>query len=99
VQDRILQAKSESFPSGFERTALRVTGAAFYLLAVGLAVTAVYNLFTAHKPETTLPGLIISLVSIAAMWLLVLWYKARMFFTSRWRWLKKKLRNVLTQIF
>ena len=57
--------------STFERTALRVTGTSFYLLAIGLAITAVYNLFTAHKPTTTLPGLIISLVSIAVMWLLV----------------------------
>ena len=45
--------------SHFERTA-------------GLAATAIYNLFTAHKPTTTLPGLIISLVSIAIMWGLVL---------------------------
>ncbi|HEY4723370.1 MAG TPA: cation transporter [Anaerolineae bacterium] len=58
--------------SHFERTALRVTGAAFYLLAAGLAATALYNLFIAHKPATTLPGLIISLVSIAMMWGLVL---------------------------
>src|SRR5919108_4906499 len=58
--------------SQFERTALRVTGTSFYLLAVGLGATALYNLFTAHKPETTLPGLIISLISIAVMWLLVL---------------------------
>jgi divalent metal cation (Fe/Co/Zn/Cd) transporter len=58
--------------SQFERTALRVTGTSFYLLAVGLALTAIYNLFTAHKPTTTLPGLIISLISIAMMWLLVL---------------------------
>jgi divalent metal cation (Fe/Co/Zn/Cd) transporter len=57
--------------STFERTALRVTGASFYLLAAGLAATAIYNLFTAHKPETTLPGLIISLASIAIMWALV----------------------------
>jgi divalent metal cation (Fe/Co/Zn/Cd) transporter len=57
--------------SQFERTALRVTGAAFYLLAAGLAVTAFYNLLTAHKPTTTLPGLIIALVSIAVMWALV----------------------------
>lgn len=57
--------------SQFERTALRVTGTSFYLLAIGLAVTAIYNLFTAHKPTTTLPGLIISLISIAIMWLLV----------------------------
>ena len=55
----------------FEITALKITGAAFYLLALGLGATAVYNLFTAHKPQTTLPGLIISLVSIAMMWALV----------------------------
>lgn len=56
----------------FERTALRVTGVSFYLLALGLGATAIYNLFTAHKPETTLAGLIISLVSILVMWALVL---------------------------
>jgi divalent metal cation (Fe/Co/Zn/Cd) transporter len=55
----------------FERSALRVTGTAFYLLAAGLALTAVYNIFTGHKPTTTVPGLIISLISIAIMWLLV----------------------------
>jgi divalent metal cation (Fe/Co/Zn/Cd) transporter len=58
--------------SQFEKTALRVTGTSFYLFAVGLGITSIYNLFTAHKPETTLPGLIISAVSIAIMWLLVL---------------------------
>jgi hypothetical protein len=58
--------------SHFERTALRITGSAFFLLAVGLAVTAIYNLLTAHKPTTTLPSLLISLVSISVMWALVL---------------------------
>jgi divalent metal cation (Fe/Co/Zn/Cd) transporter len=58
--------------SQFERTALRITGTSFYLLAIGLGATSIYNLFTAHKPETALPGLIISLVSIAVMWTLVL---------------------------
>ena len=58
--------------SGFERTALRVTGTSFYLLAAGLAATAIYNLVVGHKPTTTLPGLIISLVSIAVMWALVM---------------------------
>ena len=57
--------------SQFERTALRVTGTSFYLLSAGLGITAVYNIFTGHKPETTLPGLVISLISIAIMWLLV----------------------------
>ena len=58
--------------SVLERTALRVTGASFYLLAAGLAATAVYDVFTSHKPATTLPGLVISLISIAIMWGLVL---------------------------
>lgn len=55
----------------FEITALKITGTAFYLLAVGLGATAIYNLFTTHKPATTLPGLIISAISIAMMWALV----------------------------
>ncbi len=55
----------------FEVTALKVTGSAFYILAVGLGISAVYNIVTNHKPETTLPGLVISLISIAMMWLLV----------------------------
>jgi len=56
--------------SRFEITALRVTGAAFYLLALGLGANAIYNLFAAHKPQTTLPGVIISTISIAVMWAL-----------------------------
>jgi len=57
--------------SQFERTALRITGTSFYLLTAGLAATAIFNIVIGHKPETTLPGLIISLVSIAMMWALV----------------------------
>ena len=66
-----IRQNPDALRSRFEITALRVTGTAFYLLAVGLGASAIYNLFTAHKPETTLPGLIISVVSIAMMWLLV----------------------------
>lgn len=58
--------------SQFEKSALRVTGTAFYLLIFGLAATAIYNLLAGHKPETTLPGLVISVVSIAVMWVLVM---------------------------
>ena len=57
--------------SHFERTALRITGTSFYLLAVGLAVTAAFNLTTGHKPETTFPGLVIAILSIMVMWALV----------------------------
>lgn len=67
-----IRQNPETPRSQFEKTALRVTGTSFYLLAIGLAITAIYNLFTAHKPETTLPGLIISIISIAVMWILVI---------------------------
>lgn len=61
----------ETARSQFERTALRVTGAAFYLLAMGLGATALYNLYSGHQPTTTVPGVVIALISIAVMWLLV----------------------------
>lgn len=67
-----IRQNPETPRSQFEKTALRITGTSFYLLAIGLGMTAIYNLFTAHKPTTTLPGLIISLVSIAVMWALVM---------------------------
>jgi divalent metal cation (Fe/Co/Zn/Cd) transporter len=66
-----IRGNPESMRSRFERNALRITGAAFYLLAVGLLGTSVYNLVTGHKPQTTLSGTVISLVSILVMWVLV----------------------------
>ncbi len=54
----------------FERQALRVTGASFYFLAVGLVVGSVLNVLYRVNPETTLPGIVISAISIATMWLL-----------------------------
>jgi divalent metal cation (Fe/Co/Zn/Cd) transporter len=66
-----IRARPDSDRSAFERSALRVTGTSFYLLSAGLAVTAVYNLVIGHRPDTTLPGIVIALVSIAIMWALV----------------------------
>ena len=66
-----IRQNPETSRSQFEKTALRITGTAFYILVVGLAITAIYNIVTGHKPETTLPGLIISLISITIMWALV----------------------------
>lgn len=66
-----IRSHPETSRSQFERTALRITGIAFFILAAGLVVTAVYNLIAGHKPSTTLPGTIISLISIASMWLLL----------------------------
>jgi divalent metal cation (Fe/Co/Zn/Cd) transporter len=67
-----IRQNTEAPRSRVEKTALRITGASFYLLAAGLAATAIYDLYTAHKPTTALPGLIISLISIAIMGVLVM---------------------------
>jgi divalent metal cation (Fe/Co/Zn/Cd) transporter len=55
----------------FEKTALRVTGAAFYLLTGGLILTAAWNLVAGRAPETTFWGAVVGGVSIATMWLLI----------------------------
>jgi len=55
----------------FEKTALRVTGAAFYLLTLGLMATAVVNFLGARAPSTTFWGIVVSGVSIVTMWLLI----------------------------
>jgi divalent metal cation (Fe/Co/Zn/Cd) transporter len=57
-------------PDHFEKTALRVTGAAFYVLTAGLAVTSIVDLYRGHKPESTFWGVVVSVVSIASMWAL-----------------------------
>ena len=57
----------------FERTALRITGIAFYVLVFGLVITSIYNIWTGHKPLTTFWGVVISIISILIMWVLVVW--------------------------
>jgi len=62
----------ESAVSEFEIKALKVTGTAFYLLAVTLAAGIIINIIRHHKPETTFWGIVISLVSIIVMtWLVI----------------------------
>lgn len=56
---------------GFERTALRITGTAFYLLVAGLIIGAGMVIYTGQKPETTLWGVIISSISILVMLALI----------------------------
>ena len=66
-----IRQNPDSQKSGFEMTALKITGTAFYLLSAGLLAGIVLNLINHHKPETTIWGIIISMVSIAVMtWLL-----------------------------
>jgi divalent metal cation (Fe/Co/Zn/Cd) transporter len=53
--------------SRFETTALRITGFAFYLLTAGLVAGALLNIVTARAPESTLWGIVISLISLSVM--------------------------------
>lgn len=55
----------------FEVTALRITGFAFFLLAAGLAAGGLLSILVARAPDTTVPGMIISVVSLVTMWLLI----------------------------
>lgn len=61
--------------SRFERTALRITGFSFYLLTAGLVAGALMNIIKNHKPETTLWGIVISIISIVIMFWL---YRSKM---------------------
>ena len=67
-----IQKEPESNRDNFEKTALRITGFSFYSLVIGLILSGVYNIYTGHKPETTFWGVIISLISIAVMWALII---------------------------
>jgi divalent metal cation (Fe/Co/Zn/Cd) transporter len=62
-----IRSQPDTERTRFERTALQITGASFYLLSAGLLVTAVYNLINGYKPESTLSGMFISLISIVIM--------------------------------
>jgi hypothetical protein len=68
-----IQNNPNSQRDDFERTALKITGFAFYALVVGLVVTSIYNIYTGHKPLTTFWGVVISIISILIMWILVAW--------------------------
>jgi divalent metal cation (Fe/Co/Zn/Cd) transporter len=58
----------------FEKTALKITGWSFYILAIGLVITSVVNIIYGHKPETTFWGIIVSTISIIVMYVL---YKSK----------------------
>jgi len=67
---RMRQNGSESHDA-FEKTALKVTGSAFYILTVGLIGTTLVNLYQGHKPVTTFWGIVVAGISIISMWLLI----------------------------
>jgi len=55
----------------FERTALRITGSAFYVLTAGLLIGSVLRVIEGSAPETTIVGVIVSALSIATMYALL----------------------------
>ena len=73
IAHMIIRMRSHSNVSRdtFERTALRITGYAFYLLVAGLIISTAIILYTGQKPQTTFWGVVISLVSILVMLVLI----------------------------
>ena len=67
---RIRDNRGES-RDAFEQRALRITGGAFYALTAGLVLMAGIYLVQQHRPETTLWGIVVALVSMSFMWLLI----------------------------
>ena len=63
-----------SSKSPFEITALKVTGWSFYVLAIGLILSALFTLYSGRQPESTFWGVVISLISIVSM-LGLIYYK------------------------
>ncbi|HSG67765.1 MAG TPA: cation transporter [Bacteroidales bacterium] len=66
-----LRSSGDESKDAFERNALRITGAAFMLLAAGLVAGAVLNIIAGSAPVTTVPGIIISSISILTMYFLM----------------------------
>jgi divalent metal cation (Fe/Co/Zn/Cd) transporter len=66
-----IQKYPDSNRGDFEQTALRITGFGFYFLVAGLTVISIYEIYTAHKPQSTLSGIFISLISIFMMLILI----------------------------
>jgi|SRR6056300_540829 divalent metal cation (Fe/Co/Zn/Cd) transporter len=71
-----IQKQPDGDRDAIEKTALRITGSAFYLLVVGLVLSSVYNIWIGHQPLTTAWGVFISSISIITMWILV-YYKRK----------------------
>jgi divalent metal cation (Fe/Co/Zn/Cd) transporter len=68
---RMRTTSCQATHDAFEQRALRITGTAFYLLTAGLFISSAVNIYLGHRPDTTVWGIIVSLVSIASMWLLI----------------------------
>lgn len=71
IMIRRIRRNPASSKSSLEVNALKITGTAFYFLSVGLLAGTAVNIISHHKPEATIWGVVISLISIAVMlWLM-----------------------------
>jgi divalent metal cation (Fe/Co/Zn/Cd) transporter len=75
-----IRKNPDSSRSRFEKRALRITGGAFYFLAAGLIIGAVLNIIHGHKPETTVWGIIISVISLLVMYWL---YRSKIYYGKK----------------
>lgn len=66
-----IRSNPKSSRDQFETTALKITGAGFYLLTAGLTASSLLSIYLGHKPETTIWGIIVGLVSILSMGTLI----------------------------
>jgi len=67
-----IRQNPDSPKNDFEIKALKITGTAFYLLSIGLLAGTVINIISHHRPETTIWGIVIAIVSIVVMiWLMM----------------------------
>jgi len=55
----------------FEILALKITGWCFYLLALFLTASAIFNVIQGNQPKSTIAGVIIAGISILSMWALI----------------------------
>jgi divalent metal cation (Fe/Co/Zn/Cd) transporter len=53
--------------SRIESFALRMTGVSFYLLTAGLLATAILKVFQKNQPESTVWGVVVSVISLSVM--------------------------------
>jgi divalent metal cation (Fe/Co/Zn/Cd) transporter len=67
VMVKRIMRNPQSHRNKFETTSLQITGMSFYLLSAGLLFSIVVNLYNGNKPRTAIAGVIIALISIAAM--------------------------------
>ncbi len=73
IAHMVLRMKYEEVANrdNLEIIALRITGFSFYLLTFGLTVGGILNIIGNKSPETTVAGIIISVISLLTMYLLI----------------------------